>query len=73
MLSPLIPLILGLIVLLAALQLRLRWHTARRAAGKRGLAEGVDPETRAPPESTRLLASYLDAPLLDYWGSPEPD
>jgi hypothetical protein len=73
MLSPLIPLILGLIVLLAALQLRLRWYTARHAAGKRGLAESVDPETRAPPESARLLSSYLDAPLLDYWGSPEPD
>jgi hypothetical protein len=73
MLSPLTLLIAGLIVLLAALQLRLRWHAARRAVGKRGLTEGVDPETRDPPESTHLIMSYLDAPLLDYWGGPEPD
>ena len=42
MLSPLTLLIAGLIVLLAALQLRLRWHSARRAVGQRGLTEGVD-------------------------------
>ena len=73
MLSPLTLLIAGLIVLLAALQLRLRWHTAHRAVGQRGLTEGVDLETRDPPESARLLAPNLDAPLLDYWGGPEPD
>ena len=73
MLSPLTLLIASLIVLLAALQLRLRWHTARRAAGQRGLTAGVDPETRDPPESTNLLVSCLDTPLLDYWGGPEPD
>ncbi len=46
MLSPLTLLIAGLIVLLAALQLRLRWHSARRAVGQRGLTAGVDFETR---------------------------
>jgi hypothetical protein len=73
MLSPLTLLIAGLIVLLAALQLRLRWHTAHRAVGQRGLTAGVDPETRDSPESTHLLVSCPDTALLDYWGSPEPD
>lgn len=73
MLSPLTLLIAGLIVLLAALQLRLRWHSARRVARQHGLTEGVDFETRDPPELANLIALSLDAPLLDHWGGPEPD
>ena len=73
MLSPLTLLVASLIVLLAALQLRLRWHSARRAVGQRGLTAGVDFETREPPELANLIALSLDAPLLDHWGGPEPD
>ena len=73
MLSPLTLLIAGLIVLLAALQLRLRWHSARHAAWKNHLPEAVDADTRDPPAPGTLAAPYSNALLLDHWGGSEPD
>ena len=66
-------LVAALIVLLAALQLRLRWHSAQRTVGKNHLTDTADADTRDPPVPIRLVASYSDALLFDHWGSPEPD
>ena len=63
----------ALLVLLAALQLRLRWYSARRSVWKNHLQDTVDADTRDPPVPVRLAASYSDALLFDHWGSPEPD
>ena len=63
----------ALLVLLAALQLRLRWHSVRRSVWKNYIPDTVDADTRAPPVPVRPAASYSDALLIDHWGSPEPD
>lgn len=63
----------ALIMLLSALQLRLRWHSARRAAGNNPIPDTVDADTRDPPVPISLAASYTDTLLLDHWGRPEPD
>jgi len=63
----------ALLVLLAVLQLRLRWHSARRSAGQSIDLLPLDAATRAPPVPVRPAASYSDALLIDHWGSPEPD
>ncbi len=73
MLSPPTLLIAGVILLLTALQLRLRWHGARHGDGKNRLSETVDADIGDPALSPRLTAACPDAPLLDYWGGPEPD
>ncbi len=63
----------ALIVLLAALQLRLRWHSVRRSAGQSIDRLPLDASPRAPPVPVRPTVSYSDALLIDHWGSPEPD
>jgi hypothetical protein len=66
-------LIIGVFMVLAALQLRLRWHSAQRTAGRNADPLAIDTDTRDPPATLRSSVSYSDVVLLDHWGSPEPD